>query len=71
MKDLNNILKVFSVFLHDEIKSKNKNIPEDESFLVFIDKNNVLPTMTSYILRSKQNMSLFLEYTLFFKTFKI
>ena len=63
---LKQYFKVFSVFLHDEIKSKNKNIPEDESFLVFIDKNNVLPTMTSYILRSKQNMSLFLEYTSYF-----
>ena len=58
--------KVFSVFLHDEKKTKNKNIPEEESFLVFIDKNNVLPTMTSYILRAKQNMSLFLEYTSYF-----
>ena len=63
---LKQYFKVFSVFLHDEIKSKNKNIPEDESFLVFIDKNMVLPTMTSYILRSKQNMSLFLEYTSYF-----
>ena len=63
---LKQYFKVFSVFLDDEIKSKNKNIPEDESFLVFIDKNNVLPTMTSYILRSKQNMSLFLEYTSYF-----
>lgn len=63
---LKQYFKVFSVFLHDEIKSKNKNIPEDESFLFFIDKNMVLPTMTSYILRSKQNMSLFLEYTSYF-----
>ena len=63
---LKQYFKVFSVFLHDEIKSKNKNIPEEESFLVFIDKNMVLPTMTSYILRSKQNMSLFLEYTSYF-----
>lgn len=63
---LKQYFKVFSVFLHDEIKSKNKNIPEDDSFLAFIDKNNVLPTMTSYILRSKQNMSLFLEYTSYF-----
>ena len=63
---LKQYFKVFSVFLHDEIKSKNKNIPEEESFLVFIDKNNVLPTMTSYILRAKQNMSLFLEYTSYF-----
>ena len=63
---LKQYFKVFSVFLHDEIKSKNKNIPDEDSFLVFIDKNMVLPTMTSYILRSKQNMSLFLEYTSYF-----
>ena len=63
---LKQYFKVFSVFLHDEIKSKRKNIPEDESFLVFIDKNNVLPIMTSNILRSKQNMALFLEYTSYF-----
>ena len=63
---LRQYFKVFSVFLHDEIKSKRKNIPEDESFLVFIDKNNVLPTMTSNILKSKQNMAIFLEYTSYF-----
>ena len=63
---LKQYFKVFSVFLHDEIKSKRKNIPEDESFLVFIDKNNVLPIMTSNILKSKQNMALFLEYTSYF-----
>ena len=63
---LKQYFKVFSVFLHDEIKSKRKYIPEDESFLVFIDKNNVLPIMTANILRSKQNTSLFLEYTSYF-----
>ena len=63
---LKQYFKVFSVFLHDEIKSKRKNIPDDESFLVFIDKNNVLPIMASNILRSKQNMALFLEYTSYF-----
>ena len=63
---LKQYFKVFSVFLHDEIKSKRKNIPEDESFLVFIDKNNVLPTMTSNILKSKINIALFLEYTSYF-----
>ena len=63
---LKQYFKVFSVFLHDEIKSKRKNIPDDESFLVFIDKNNVLPTMTSNILKCKQNMALFLEYTSYF-----
>ena len=63
---LKQYFKVFSVFLHDEIKSKRKNIPEDESFLVFIDQNNVLPIMTSHILKSKQNMALFLEYTSYF-----
>ena len=63
---LKQYFKVFSVFLHDEIKSKRKNIPDDESFLVFIDKNNVLPIMTSNILKSKQNMALFLEYTSYF-----
>ena len=52
--------------MHDEIKSKRQDIPSDESFLVFIDKNNVLPTMTSNILKSKQNMALFLEYTSYF-----
>jgi len=63
---LKQYFKVFSVFLHDEIKSKRKHIPEDESFLVFIDQNNVLPIMTSNILKSKQNMALFLEYTSYF-----
>ena len=63
---LKQYFKVFSVFLHDEIKSKRKNIPEDESFLAVIDKNNVLPIMTSNILKSKQNMALFLEYTSYF-----
>ena len=63
---LKQYFKVFSVFLHDEIKSKKKNIPEDESFLVFIDKNHILPKMTAYILRSNQNMALFLEYTSYF-----
>ena len=63
---LKQYFKVFSVFLHDEIKSKRQDIPSDESFLVFIDKNNVLPTMTSNILKSKQNMAVFLEYTSYF-----
>ena len=63
---LKQYFKVFSVFLHDEIKSRRKDIPEDESFLVFIDKNKVLPTMASNILKSKANMSLFLEYTSYF-----
>ena len=63
---LKQYFKVFSVFLHDEIKSKRQDIPSDESFLVFIDKNNVLPTMTSNILKSKQNMAIFLEYTSYF-----
>lgn len=63
---LKQYFKVFSVFLHDEIKSRRRDIPEDESFLVFIDKNKVLPTMASNILKSKANMSLFLEYTSYF-----
>ena len=63
---LKQYFKVFSIFLHDEIKSKDKNIPEDENFLIFIEKNKILPIMTSYILKSKQNMPLFLEYTSYF-----
>ena len=63
---LKQYFKVFSIFLHDEIKSKRKDIPEDENFLLFIEKNKVLPIITSYILKSKQNMSLFLEYTSYF-----
>ena len=63
---LKQYFKVFSVFLHDEIKSKKKNIPEEDSFLAFIDKNNVLPIMVSNILRSKQNMAIFLEHTSYF-----
>ena len=63
---LKQYFKVFSVFLHDEIKSRRRDIPEDESFLVFIDKNKVLPAMASNILKSKANMSLFLEYTSYF-----
>ena len=58
--------KVFSIFLHDEIKSKNKDTPPDENFLIFIEKNKVLPILTSNILKSKQNMHLFLEYTSYF-----
>ena len=63
---LKQYFKAFSGFLHDEIRSKRKNIPEDESFLVFIDKNKVLPTITSNILKSKPNKALFLEYTSYF-----
>ena len=63
---LKQYFKVFSIFLHDEIKSKDKNIPDDENFLLFIEKNRILPIMTSYILKSKQNMPLFLEYTSYF-----
>ena len=63
---LKQYFKVFSVFLHDEIKSRRRDIPEDESFLVFIDKNKILPIMASNILKSKANMSLFLEYTSYF-----
>ena len=63
---LKQYFKVFSIFLHDEIKSKNKNTPPDENFLIFIEKNKVLPILTSNILKSKQNMHLFLEYTSYF-----
>ena len=63
---LKQYFKVFSIFLHDEIKSKNKDIPPDENFLIFIEKNKVLPILTSNILKSKQNMHLFLEYTSYF-----
>ena len=63
---LNQYFKVFSIFLHDEIKSKRKDTPKDENFLIFIEKNKVLPILTSNILKSKQNMSLFLEYTSYF-----
>ena len=63
---LKQYFKVFSIFLHDEIKSKRKDTPADENFLIFIEKNKVLPILTSNILKSKQNMSLFLEYTSYF-----
>ena len=63
---LKQYFKVFSVFLHDEIKLKRKDIPDEENFLLFIDKNKVLPIITSQILKSKINMSLFLEYTSYF-----
>ena len=65
---LKQYFKIFSGFLHDEIKAKNrgKNIPNDESFLVFIDKNKVLSIITSNILKCTQNISLFLEYTSYF-----
>ena len=63
---LKQYFKVFSIFLHDEIKSKRKDTPKDENFLIFIEKNKVLPILTSNILKSKQNMSLFLEYTSYF-----
>ena len=63
---LKQYFKVFSIFLHDEIKSKRKNIPDEENFLLFIDKKKVLPIITSQILKSKLNMSLFLEYTSYF-----
>ena len=65
---LKQYFKIFSGFLHDEIKAKNrgKNIPDDESFLVFIDKNKVLSIITSNILKCTQNISLFLEYTSYF-----
>ena len=63
---LKQYFKVFSIFLHDEIKSKNKETPPEENFLIFIEKNKVLPLLTSNILKSKQNMHLFLEYTSYF-----
>ena len=65
---LKQYFKIFSGFLHDEIKAKNrgKDIPDDESFLVFIDKNKVLSIITSNILKCTQNISLFLEYTSYF-----
>ena len=65
---LTQYFKIFSGFLHDEIKAKNrgKNIPDEESFLVFIDKNKVLSIITSNILKCTQNISLFLEYTSYF-----
>ena len=63
---LKQYFKIFSIFLHDEIKSKNKDTPPDENFLIFIEKNKVLPILTSNILKSKQNMHLFLEYTSYF-----
>ena len=63
---LKQYFKVFSIFLHDEIKSKRKDTPAEENFLIFIEKNKVLPILTSNILKSKQNMSLFLEYTSYF-----
>ena len=63
---LKQYFKVFSIFLHDEIKSKNKDTPAEENFLIFIEKNKVLPILTSNILKSKQNMHLFLEYTSYF-----
>ena len=36
---LKQYFKVFSIFLHDQIKSKNKDIPEEENFLLFLDQN--------------------------------
>ena len=63
---LKQYFKVFSIFLHDQIKSKRKDIPEEENFLIFLEKNKVLPIITSLILKSKQNISLFLEYTSYF-----
>ena len=63
---LKQYFKVFSIFLHDQIKSKNKDIPEEENFLLFLDQNKVLPIITSHILKSRQNMSMFLEYTSYF-----
>ena len=63
---LKQYFKVFSIFLHDQIKSKNKDIPQEENFLLFLDQNKVLPIITSHILKSRVNMSLFLEYTSYF-----
>ena len=57
--------KVFYDCLHDEIKarSKHKEIPEEDSFLIFIEKNKVLPTLVSLILKSKPHKGLFIEYS--------
>ena len=65
---LKQYLKVFSGFLHEEIKAKNKNkvIPDNESFLIFIDRNKVLPALASGITKSKYHKVLFLEYTSYF-----
>ena len=62
---LKQYIKVFSSFLHDEIKSK-KDIPKEDSFLKYIEKNNCLPIMTSYILKCKNNTDTFLENASYF-----
>ena len=61
-------IKPFTTFLHDEIKARNKNkkISEEDSFLVFIDKNKVLPTLASYVLKSEINKVIFLDTTSYF-----
>ena len=63
-----NYVKTFKTYLHDEIKAQNKNkkISDEDSILVFIDKNKVLPTLASYVLKSQINKSTFIETTAYF-----
>ena len=63
-----NYVKTFKTYLHDEIKAQNKNkkISDEDSILVFIDKNKVLPTLASYVLKSQINKATFIETTAYF-----
>ena len=48
---LKTYFQALSKFLHNEIKLKNKNveIPDEDSLLIFMEKNKVLSTIASYI----------------------
>jgi len=62
---LKTYFQALSKFLHNEIKLKNKNveIPDEDSLLIFMEKNKVLSTIASYITKSKINKQIFLENT--------
>ena len=65
---LKQYFKIFSGFLHDEIKAKNKGtkIPDEDSFLVFLDQNKALSTIASNTLKCRENVPIFLEYISYF-----
>ena len=65
---LKQYFKVFSGFLHEEIKAKNKGIKisDEDSFLVFLDQKQVLSTIVSNTLKCRENIPLFLEYISYF-----
>ena len=62
---LKTYFQALTKFLHSEIKLKNIHveIPDEDSLLIFMDKNKVLSTIASYITKCPPNKQIFLENT--------